>query len=79
LFEDLLGQALDRTSLPLLVLIVRSDVGLRGRQLRNVSRKLARLGRASRGAGLCTPAAALALAPRSGEPVRALAASRASR
>src|SRR6185503_8773943 len=82
LFEDLLDQTLARTGPSLLVLTVRSDVGLRGRQLRNVSRNLARLGRASQGAGLCTPAAALAalgLAPRSGEPVRSLAASRASR
>jgi hypothetical protein len=81
LFEGLLDQALARTGPSLLVLTVRSDVGLRGRQLRNVGRNLARLGHASRAAGLCTPAAALAalgLAPRSGEPVRSLAANRAS-
>jgi hypothetical protein len=82
LFEDLLDQTLARTGLPLLVLTVRSDVGLRGRQLRNVSRNLARLGRGSRAVGLCTPAtvlAALGLSPRGGEPARPLAGEPAAR
>jgi hypothetical protein len=81
LFDDLLDQALTRVGPSPLVLTVRSDVGLRRRQLRNVSRNLTRLGRASRAVGFCTPAAALAalgLAPRSDVAVRSLAAGRAA-
>jgi hypothetical protein len=82
LFRDLLEQALAHDDWPLLVLTVRSDVGLSGRQLRNVSQNMARLGRAARAVGLCTPAeglAALGLAPRPGEAVRSLAADRTAR
>ena len=62
LFRDLLEQALGSAASRLLVLAVRSDAGLRRRQLGNVSRNLELLGRASRaaGLGLCTPAEALA-------------------
>ena len=69
LFRDLLDQALARGGSSLLVLTVRSDVGLHGRQLRNVSRNLARLRRSAPTAGLCTPEEALAtlgLSPRPG-------------
>ena len=63
--------ALARGGSPLLVLTVRSDVGLHGRQLRNVSRNLARLGRSAPTAGLGTPEEALTtlgLSPRPGAP-----------
>jgi hypothetical protein len=69
LFRDLLDQALARGGSSLLVLTVRSDAGLHGRQLRNVSRNLARLRRSAPTAGLCTPEEALAtlgLSPRPG-------------